>query len=273
MCRTARCIRIEAQVLYRMGEAFLLTGELPHAVETLQLALTMIRDVGDPIGEAYVLYGIGMAHLREGEFGPARAALHQALELSGGVGERLAEARALLGLSEIALGTGDPHQAAVLAQQAAHVFHAMETPLYEAHALSLVSEAYAAVGDTDAAYAAAAQVTALRAKMDDAAQQHPEGLVASPRSSASISAPSHPAGLLRDQVQGFSFGLALVDVLAADTVACDVATGRATTAVAADPLQKMTALTAAMTAPDTRVVACWLTFLDLISPLMDCSIP
>ena len=167
MCRTAHCVRIEAQVRYRMGEAFLLTGELLRAFETFQLALTMVRDVGDPIGEACVLHGIGMAYLRDGKFSPARTALEQALELSGGVGERLVEARAVLGLSELAIATGDPHQAAALAQRAADVFHAMETPLYEVQALTLVNDAQSALGDADAAAVASAQAIALRTKMND----------------------------------------------------------------------------------------------------------
>lgn len=165
MCRNAHCGRIEAQVLYRMGEACLLTGELARAIEMFELALTMIRDIGDPIGEAYVLHGIGVAQLRSGELGPAGTTLQRALELAEGIGERLAAARALLGLGELALAGGDSLEAVNFGQRAADIFHVMETSLYEAEALTLISDAHSAAGDHDAASSASALAAALRAKL------------------------------------------------------------------------------------------------------------
>ena len=165
MCRIAHCGRIEAQVLHRMGEAFLLDDELAHAVETFELALTMIRDVGDPIGEAYILHGTGVAQLRQGNYGKARQALRRALDLAGGVGERLAEARALLGLCELALAVGNPHEAVEAGQHAVEAFHGIDAPLYEAQVLTLLSDAYSALGDSAAAGAASAGAANLRAKL------------------------------------------------------------------------------------------------------------
>jgi DNA-binding SARP family transcriptional activator/tetratricopeptide (TPR) repeat protein len=165
ICRIAHCGRIEAQVLHRMGEAFLLDDELAHAVKTFGLALTMIRDVGDPIGEAYILHGLGVAQLRQGSHDKAQEALQRALDLAGGVGERLAEARALLGLCELALAVGKPHAAVDAGQQAVEAFRRIDAPLYEAQVLTQLSDAYSALGDSDAACAASAAAVTLRSKV------------------------------------------------------------------------------------------------------------
>ena len=59
LARAARCRRMEAQVLYRIGEAHLLAGEPAEPSSAFELALAVIRDLGDLIGEAYVLRGVG----------------------------------------------------------------------------------------------------------------------------------------------------------------------------------------------------------------------
>ncbi len=170
LSRAARCGRVEAQALHRMGEAHLLAGEPARAVGSFELALTRIRNDGDdPIGEAYLLQGVGVAKARQGEFGQARHALQRALELAGTVGDQLAEARALLGLSELALASGDPGQAIAFGQQAAAASRAMGTPLYQARALTLLSDAHTALGDSAAADAASAQAAVLRMKLTGSA--------------------------------------------------------------------------------------------------------
>jgi len=155
--------RVEAQVLYVTGDAYLLTGDLDRAVGFFERALAIVRRRGDPIGEAYVLRGIGVAKVRQGEYGPARSALQRAVDLAGSSGERRAGARALLGLSELALAIGDSAQAAGLAQQATGVFQEMGAPLEEARALTALSAAHAAGGDRAAADVASARAADLRA--------------------------------------------------------------------------------------------------------------
>lgn len=165
LVQATQCGRVEAQVLHRLGETHLLSGDLACAVDTLGLALAKTRELGDPIGEAYVLQGMGVAKVRQGEFGEARGALQRSLELAGTTGERLVEAQALLGFGELALASGDPDQVGVLARQAADVFEDIGALLYAARALTLLGEARAALGDVDAAKAAAGEAAALRAKL------------------------------------------------------------------------------------------------------------
>jgi DNA-binding SARP family transcriptional activator/tetratricopeptide (TPR) repeat protein len=165
LSQNARCGRVESQVLHRLGEAYLLTGELPRAVCSFERALVRIRDIGDPIGEAFALQGIGVARTRQGELSQARSALQRSLELAGAVGARLAEARALLGLSELALISGDPGQAVVLGRQASEVFSGMGAVIDEVQVLNLLADAHAALGDNGSAEAASAEAAVLRMKL------------------------------------------------------------------------------------------------------------
>jgi tetratricopeptide (TPR) repeat protein len=168
LIRIAGYGRFEAQVLYRMGEASLLTGELDGAIGAFRSALLLVRDIGDLIGEAYALRGIGVTQVRQGELGQAREALRRAVELAVVTGERLIEAQALRALGELALASGEPGQAVAHARQAAALFRTVDTPLEEARALTLLGDAHAARGEADDARAAAADAAAIRAKLGHA---------------------------------------------------------------------------------------------------------
>lgn len=165
LCQTAQCGRIEAQVVHRLGEAHLLSGEFAAAVSAFDRSLAISSDIGDVIGQAYALQGIGVARVRQAEFGQARTALERALEFAVGAHERLAEARVLLGFGELALAIGDPARTVVFGQQASGIFRSMGALLHDARTLTVLSEAHAALGDAEAAAVASAEAAALRAKL------------------------------------------------------------------------------------------------------------
>lgn len=158
LCQTARCDRIEAQVIHRAGEACLLMGDPINAIRKFGEVLSIARGVGDPIGEAYALQGMGVAESRQGHFDKAREALQSALELAIRVGERFVQGRIILAMSELALVSGDYSQATVHGKHAVTLFGGLKVPLYQAQALGLLTRAHRALGD-----AAAAQETAREA--------------------------------------------------------------------------------------------------------------
>jgi DNA-binding SARP family transcriptional activator/Tfp pilus assembly protein PilF len=147
LAKTVPSGRMEAQVLNRIGESYLLAGDPARAAATFQLALAKVRDVGDPVGEAFVLQNDGVARLRQGEFGQARGVLQRALELARSVGESLAEGRTLIGLADLALASGDPVQAAAFAEQAAAVFGGISASHEQARAVTMLDRARAALGN------------------------------------------------------------------------------------------------------------------------------
>jgi DNA-binding SARP family transcriptional activator len=155
--------RIEAQVLYVLGEAQLQSGAPAEAAATFARALARVSDSGDQVGETHVLHGVGLAALRQGQHDNARDALTHALELADTIGVPVAAARARLGLSELALASGDAGKAVALASQAAAVCRDVGAKLEQARALTVLSDAHRAAGDAAAAEAAAAQAIALRA--------------------------------------------------------------------------------------------------------------
>jgi DNA-binding SARP family transcriptional activator/Tfp pilus assembly protein PilF len=155
--------RIEAQVLYAMGEQQLRAGQLPDAADAFTQALAKVRALGDQAGETHTLRGLGLAALRQGQHDQARESLERALELAETMGLPLAAASARLGLSELALACGDAGQAIVIAEQAAASFRDLGASLHQGRALLLLSDAHRAAGDVTAADAASSQASALRA--------------------------------------------------------------------------------------------------------------
>lgn len=94
--------RAHTQALYRLGEIYLVEGELDRAEQVLTQAQESLREgISNVRGEAYALYGLGVVALRRSQ--PDRAAdlLEQALAIARQVGERLIENRVLLALAEL----------------------------------------------------------------------------------------------------------------------------------------------------------------------------
>jgi DNA-binding SARP family transcriptional activator/tetratricopeptide (TPR) repeat protein len=158
LCQIAKCTRIEAQVLYRQGEACLLSAELADAIGKFELSLALSKDISDIVGEAYALQGIGIARVRQSELEQARNALERAREFAVIASEQLVEARAILGLSELALVSKDPSQAVVFGLQASRMFRSMGVLLYDVQVHTLLCDAYTELGD----FRAVAETEALR---------------------------------------------------------------------------------------------------------------
>ena len=157
--------RIEAQLLHRTGEAYLLSDEVAEAIDAFGRALDTVRGIGDRIGESYALHGIGVAQIQQRRYDEAFRTLQRALELARATSERLAEGRALLGLCELALARDDLDDAIMCGELAADVFRLMSSPMYEVQALTLLGHARTARGDSETARVLGEHVAALRAKL------------------------------------------------------------------------------------------------------------
>jgi DNA-binding SARP family transcriptional activator/tetratricopeptide (TPR) repeat protein len=164
LCQTRGYPRLEAQILHRLGEACLLTGDIDRAAETFRQALIITREIKDTIGMAYAEQGLSRAQLRQKDFDQARKGFQNAMDLAGSVGEDMAQALSLLGLCELELACGNAEPATELGLRAVSVFERLKTPLRQAQALTILSEAQAAAGDARAARASAAEAAALRQK-------------------------------------------------------------------------------------------------------------
>jgi Uncharacterized enzyme of heme biosynthesis len=82
------------------------------AVDCLQQALTLFRQIGDRGGEAVSLNTLGIVYRKQGHYERATGHLRHALAISREIGDRYSEAQALNGLGETW------HAAGQLGQQA-----------------------------------------------------------------------------------------------------------------------------------------------------------
>ncbi|MFC3897885.1 tetratricopeptide repeat protein [Lentzea rhizosphaerae] len=114
----------------------------PDAERTVRTyAITMFREIGDPVGEAEVLINLGDAHEHTGRYQEA-AVLHQQAEtLAVKLGDRKLECAALNGRGRAACASGRLAEALVCHEQA--LAHAREMEDREQEALSLDAMAVA----------------------------------------------------------------------------------------------------------------------------------
>jgi len=105
ICESARAPRITAQTEYRLGEFYLLTGNLERAERSFSSVLRAVSD-DDLVGAAYALQGTGMVRTRRGQYALAEADLRAALLAARGVGDNLVLGRVLLAYTELYLAMG-----------------------------------------------------------------------------------------------------------------------------------------------------------------------
>ncbi|HEY2701194.1 MAG TPA: BTAD domain-containing putative transcriptional regulator [Pseudonocardiaceae bacterium] len=141
ICYDEQCLRLEAQVMQRFSQLYVVTEEFDAAREALHRVLRIVRDSGDKIGEAYAMYGLGVVRHREGRLDAATTSLSHAAELSRRVGERLIEARSRYALGEIALAAGEPGLAAAHLEAARALFEMLGSVVWHARARKLLAEA------------------------------------------------------------------------------------------------------------------------------------
>jgi tetratricopeptide (TPR) repeat protein len=141
ICYDEQCLRLEAQVMQRFSQLYVVTEEFDAAREALHRVLRIVRDSGDKIGEAYAMYGLGVVRHREGRLDAATTSLSHAAELSRRVGERLIEARSRYALGEIALTAGEPGLAAAHLEAARALFEILGSVVWHARARKLLAEA------------------------------------------------------------------------------------------------------------------------------------
>jgi tetratricopeptide (TPR) repeat protein len=101
----------EADALNNLGAVLRETASYRAAVEALETALRMFKDIDDLHGEAEALQNLGATLRFMGDYPPAQAALERSLALSRSLASRHGEAVALTYLGAVLQETGDLHGA------------------------------------------------------------------------------------------------------------------------------------------------------------------
>jgi tetratricopeptide (TPR) repeat protein len=166
LCQQAPCLRVEAQVTYRMAELHVSRDDLEDARQALHRTLRLVRDLGDRTGEAYALHLLGVVRHREGRLDNAHTTLMQALTLSRQVGDRWIEARSLYELGDIALTRAVPAAGAGYLAEAHELFEELDSALWLGKTLILMSEVHLTAGEAKLADAEVDQAATLLSTVD-----------------------------------------------------------------------------------------------------------
>ena len=148
--RAAGSVRATTMVLYRLGELYLVQGELDRADKVFTEALENVRThVHNVRGEADALYGLGLVRLRQGEDVEALSLLQEALVIARDIDERLVEARVLLAMAEHHKTRHNPNLAITVLIDAFTVLRRLRAPLWLARTTKALSDIYRSIGDIE----------------------------------------------------------------------------------------------------------------------------
>jgi len=144
----------QAGTLYDLGPVRWLTGDHQGGVQDLEQALGIYRDLGDRLGQANVLSYLGSFGTMTGDYPGAAQAHTEALEICRDLGDRLGEADALRELGAVRFNMGDSSAATQLIEQALDIFRDLGDRPGQAEALYYLGGARRRTGD----YLAATQI-------------------------------------------------------------------------------------------------------------------
>jgi DNA-binding SARP family transcriptional activator/tetratricopeptide (TPR) repeat protein len=154
ICQSLDAPRIRAQTEYKLGEFFLLKGELERAEQSFRFVLEVVKVETDVLGEAYSLQGLGIVHTKQKKYALAEADLRTSLELSRRVGDNLVHGRALLACADHYLIREDLGVANAIIDEALVVFSELgPAPVWRARFLELKARIDEKSGRTAAAAA------------------------------------------------------------------------------------------------------------------------
>jgi hypothetical protein len=100
LARTVGSRRVEAQLLFRLGESQRERLDLAEAERSYEAVLLLTRDTGDAVGEAYALYGLGRVQANLSRPGDARRTLRAGLALAQQYGGPFLTAQLHIALAE-----------------------------------------------------------------------------------------------------------------------------------------------------------------------------
>jgi tetratricopeptide (TPR) repeat protein len=154
-------------IYFNLGWAYNNLGNTQQALEALQQALAISREVGDRIMEAATLSSIGDIHADLGNTQQALEALQQALAISREVGDHTEEARTLNNIGKVYYTLGNTQQALEALQQALAILQERGDHVTGGVMLSNMGRVYADLGNTQQALEALQQALAISREVGD----------------------------------------------------------------------------------------------------------
>ena len=150
-----------------LGNASQALGQYQQAIDYLQQALAIKREIGDRNGEANALIGLGLAYYSLGQYQQAIDYLQQALAITQEIGDRHGEANALINLGQVYRALGQYQQAIDYLQQALAIKREIGDRNGEAYSLLGLGATYFALGQYHQAIDYLQQVLAITREIGD----------------------------------------------------------------------------------------------------------
>jgi tetratricopeptide (TPR) repeat protein len=154
-------------IYFNLGSAYNNLGNTQQALEALQQALAICREVGDRNMEAATLSNLGDIHTDLGNTQQALEALQQALAICREIGDRAEEATILNNIGKVYYTLGNTLQALVCLQQASAIRQEIGDHVTGGVTLSNIGRVYADLGDTQQALWYYQQALAICRKVGD----------------------------------------------------------------------------------------------------------
>ncbi len=160
---------LRAKALTRMAWMSHKLGDNPHAIASLQAALTLWRLIDDQAGIALALSNLGGLVLTQGDYAGATAMLEEALQLRRALGDHRRTCATLNNLGTVAYGLGDNGRAIELYGEALALARAAEDENSMGISLGNLASALTEQGSYAQAEAYLNEAQSIHAKLGDRA--------------------------------------------------------------------------------------------------------
>ncbi|MBD2069519.1 tetratricopeptide repeat protein [Leptolyngbya sp. FACHB-671] len=157
----------EGDTLSGIGAVYFDLGQYPQALESWRQALSITRAVNDRVGEGIILSGIGNVYLHQGQYPQALESLQQALSIAQAVGDRVGEGAALNNIGGVYLYQGQYPQALESYQQALSIARAVGNRAVEGNTLTGIGEVYRNLGQYPQALESYQQALSITREVGD----------------------------------------------------------------------------------------------------------
>jgi CHAT domain-containing protein/tetratricopeptide (TPR) repeat protein len=139
--------KAEGDRLFLQGAQQYRTSQFREALQSLEQALVIYREIGNRAGEGVTLTGIGAVYERTGEYAQALDYYEQALVILRAVGDRAGEGVTLNNIGEVYRSTGEYAQALDYYEQALVIRRAMGDRAGEGRTLNSIGAVYSSTGE------------------------------------------------------------------------------------------------------------------------------
>jgi CHAT domain-containing protein/Tfp pilus assembly protein PilF len=166
-----RSLNEQAEQLYNEASDLYLSGDRQGALDKLNQALLLYRQIGARTEEAVILNSIGVVHRSVGQLQQALEYFNQALLILQQVGDRVGEASTLDGIGSVYAKLGQPQQALEYFEQSLPISQEVGDRAGEATTLNNIGFVHVSIGQLQQALEYFNQALPIQQELGDRAEE------------------------------------------------------------------------------------------------------